>query len=97
MGRYDSYLTRCPDCGAQIEFQTKAGDGGGQWEYYSADTSIVNPEHSTASVRHEVPEWMRADLEDDELTCRACGRRVKLDAQMVPQRMLNRGRKFDEP
>jgi hypothetical protein len=96
MSSFDTYLILCPSCGAQLEFQTKARYGyGGKFEYFTTDPTIQRPVHSTAVVTFGVPEWVRADLVNDERTCRPCGRRVKLDAELKPLRMLNRGRKTD--
>jgi hypothetical protein len=100
MGTYDTLLVRCPDCRELLEFQTKARYGhGGEFEYFATDETITEPPHSTAKVsRSALSAWMAEDLEGAELTCRPCGRRVKLELQirLVPVRMLNRGRKFDE-
>jgi hypothetical protein len=92
MGSFDTFLVRCPDCTSVMEFQTKARHGhGGEFEYFAADQTI----DFTVPVTFVVPGWMREDLSGDEQTCAPCGRRVKLDAELRPMRMLNRGRKFD--
>lgn len=83
MATYDTFLTRCPDCGETMEFQSKARYGsGGDFEYFRL-----------AELTRDVPDWLRHDLTGAELTCHPCGRRVRLDENLEPQRMLHRGRK----
>lgn len=79
MGSFDLFVVACPDCGAMIEIQTKARTGwSGEYERFDASTA---------------PEWLLPEMVGAEQTCRPCGRRVKLNEQLQPERMLNRGRK----
>lgn len=79
MGSFDLFVVACPDCGAMIEFQTKARTGwSGEYERFDASSA---------------PELLLPEMVGAEQTCGPCGRRVKLNEQLQPERMLNRGRK----
>ena len=96
MGTFDSFLAPCPDCGSPLEFQTKARyDGtGGDFAYFAIDLNIApSPFHRT--ILYGIPLWLAEDLIGDEQTCHPCGRRVKLNGSLQPERMLDRGRKDD--
>jgi hypothetical protein len=68
MGMFDSFLHRCPKCGEDIDWQSKAGPC--KLENYRLDTNPPPPK-------------VAGDLDGQCATCSKCGHTMKIACQYM--------------